>query len=394
MIDFVLGRNFSGRSEYIAAKTYYGGAKPQSDLTYAFVGPDIPNHFSGLADTARNEIDLNLSLARSDTRAEIADAVAEFGFEHLLPRNPFVLSGGEQCVLAILTGLAVDPTALGIDCAFEQMSSAWRKIALSLVEKRSQVGLSAYIADNRFEEFSESEKNLLRLVSPEEIQDARVRPAVLPVLPRIEMRPLGIRIRGLTFSYAQTLQPIVNNVSFDLAPGKLYQFVGPNGSGKSTFAKILSGLLKPSHGTITDAGGRSLVPWTSPGRTFAYHFQNPDYQLFSTSVLSEISMSGRLGRSVRQAMLDAFGLTAVRSSHPFDLSFTLRKRLALAATFAMQRPWMILDEPSLGQDDETVGSLCKLIEAYLHIGGGVILISHSSTVARRLKAEQIKFPAD
>ncbi len=86
----------------------------------------------------------------------------------------------------------------------------------------------------------------------------------------------------------------------------------------------------------------------------------------------------------------AFGLTDMAHMHPLDLPFVLRKRVALAATLAMGCPWMILDKPTLGQDDETVLSLANIIERLLANGLGIVIISHSRWFRSLIPAKEIE----
>jgi energy-coupling factor transport system ATP-binding protein len=124
----------------------------------------------------------------------------------------------------------------------------------------------------------------------------------------------------------------------------------------------------------------------------AYHFQNPDLQLFSTTVWSEVlagpralgcseeEASRRAGRALSQlAIPDDF-----RGAHPLDLPFALRKRLALAATISAGTPWIILDEPSLAQDAGNTTAIRFLLTGLAQAGMGVIVISHSRLLTGNL----------
>jgi energy-coupling factor transporter ATP-binding protein EcfA2 len=64
--------------------------------------------------------------------------------------------------------------------------------------------------------------------------------------------------------------------------------------------------------------------------------------------------------------------------HPLDLPFTLRKRVAVAAAISSGTPWLVLDEPTLGQDRDNTAATARLIQALAEAGTGLILISHSS----------------
>jgi energy-coupling factor transport system ATP-binding protein len=91
---------------------------------------------------------------------------------------------------------------------------------------------------------------------------------------------------------------------------------------------------------------------------------------------------------VRSAVA-AFGLEHVLGLHPQELPFSMRKRIAMAATVACGTPWIILDEPTLGQDDYSAGQLARYIVRLVSSGAGVIIISHSESFISHLPVERV-----
>ena len=165
-------------------------------------------------------------------------------------------------------------------------------------------------------------------------------------------------------------------MSLHLAPG-LYHLRGKNGSGKSTFAKLLSGVLRPSHGRIL-FGDTEWSAHRTPGRHVSYHFQNPDLQLFTKSVEEELLVSCPGHEDRQEAVIEAFGLGDYLKTHPLDLPFVLRKRLALAVAMASPAGWLVVDEPTLGQDESNARQIAKMLEMQMLNGRGVVVISHSA----------------
>jgi energy-coupling factor transport system ATP-binding protein len=208
-------------------------------------------------------------------------------------------------------------------------------------------------------------------------------------------RAPSIHLDGIRFSYRGAGSPVLLDISTTLEPGLVYVLDGANGSGKSTLAKLLAGVLRPQSGAMS-LNGSTFQPWREPGTVFAYHFQNPDLQLFSTTVRAEVEAGPRalglssdtVGRAAR-VWGNAFGLEGALDWHPLDLPFVYRKRVALAATFAMVRPWLILDEPTLGQDDETSETIRQMIGALADQGCGILVISHSVGFRERLGGHRL-----
>ncbi len=228
----------------------------------------------------------------------------QWGLDHLYGRNPFTLSGGEQAVLAVACGIFLNPTRLAIDCAFEQIDLDFRNETMKLLE-RPDVTTSVALADNRLGEydFSPSEWHMIDLKS-----GARPAYGSLPAIQpdRASRKPVpGIVIdfEDLSFQYSKGVD-VLRNAQMHLEPGAIHLLSGKNGAGKSTLAKLLAGVIRPKSGRIM-FDRRVEQPWKSPGAVVAYHFQNPDVQLFATTVEEELTLglhtsaAGERGRCAR-----------------------------------------------------------------------------------------------
>ena len=90
------------------------------------------------------------------------------------------------------------------------------------------------------------------------------------------------------------------------------------------------------------------------------------------------------------AMLDAFGLSSCLDKHPLDLPWVLRKRLSILSAIRRDTPMLILDEPTLGQDDAFCNILAKYLHAASHAGRIVIVISHSHSFSKLLDAQFVE----
>jgi energy-coupling factor transport system ATP-binding protein len=386
MITLVHGVNFSGRSEYIRSRTFFGrhAARKPRGCRYVYFDLNVPSFFSGVASTVAQE--LRLSTVSRNSNPAVAHIIDALDFKRLELRNPYVLSGGEQTVLGTLISLLLEPKAIGIDCAMEQLSQNWRRVVIPPLSSAPSAVDGIYLADNRDGEFEPSFQEHMSHLN----MDVPVAtPTITLSLPGLQINPCRITLSGLRFRYPNSDFDILSGLDFDLTPGRIYQLAGPNGVGKSTLSRLLAGLLKPVAGRCVVNGSDEVALARQPGAYFAYHFQNPDYQLFSSSVQHEIAISLPVGSSNPAGWLDCFGLAHFAENHPLDLPYTLRKRLGLAIAFAMQRPWLILDEPSLGQDRNTVKVICAMCREYASHGGGLIVISHSIELAEILQPVMI-----
>jgi energy-coupling factor transport system ATP-binding protein len=183
----------------------------------------------------------------------------------------------------------------------------------------------------------------------------------------------------------------IGNVSLSIRSGEVVGIIGQNGSGKTTLVKHFNGLLKPTHGTVTvDNLDVSTHGVHELSRIVGYVFQNPNHQLFATSVSEELAFGLTnlgLGEEAIQEAVERsvafFHLESYQKTHPYRLSFPLRKMIALAAIYAMQPKVYILDEPTTGQDHVGVKLVYNLIGRLREQGATVIVVSHDM----RLQAE-------
>lgn len=367
----VVGGNFSGRTTYLRQKSEFQPGGATSNAGNQYLGSDVANYLSGVARTVLDEIQLHAGADALCNALWINEALDELQLRGTLSQNPFSLSGGEQTLLTILTLLSLGSRAVALDCALEQLSAQNRMRVFSLMQRLAPLQ-EILIADNRMNEFPPHD-DCPRI----ELSQRHIKSVVDPghYDPYLH-QPKEIDIEGLAFRYP-TGRSIFSDASLAIEPGRAYLLTGENGAGKSTFSKLLCGLLRSDAGVFM-ANQMEFKPHRYPSEYFAYHFQNPDLQLFSRTVIDEVRLSARTKGDDRIiSLLRAFGLDMLHHKHPMDLPFSLRKRLAIAVTIAMERPWIILDEPTIGQDDATIKAIADIIKAQARAGTGILVISHS-----------------
>ena len=189
----------------------------------------------------------------------------------------------------------------------------------------------------------------------------------------------AIRVEDLTFRYPDG-RPALRGVSFAIAPGESVALVGPNGAGKSTLLWHLNGLLPGkgrkanpvhSHGETATSGtpdragpsiwidGIEVNDRNGPEvrRRVGLVFQDPDDQLFSTTVLEDVAFGplnlgrGRAeSRRIALECLTRVDLADASDRMPHHLSFGERKRVCLAGVLACEPSVLALDEPTANLD--------------------------------------------
>lgn len=196
-----------------------------------------------------------------------------------------------------------------------------------------------------------------------------------------------IETRDLQFAYADG-PPVLHDISLTIDQGDFVAIIGQNGSGKTTLAKHFNGLLQPDCGEVFLFGkciaGKKM---DELAQHVGYVFQNPDHQIFSPTVREEVSFGPRnlgLGKETvdcrTEAALKQFELTAVADRQPAILGFGLRRKVCIAAVYAMQTPVLILDEPTSGLDLKSTNDLMTLICELNRFDRTVILITHDMRI--------------
>jgi ABC-2 type transport system ATP-binding protein len=169
----------------------------------------------------------------------------------------------------------------------------------------------------------------------------------------------------------------VDDLSFEVAAGRVTGFVGPNGAGKSTTMRMMVGLTRPDAGEVRYDGIRYSdlrdparmvgavldARCMHPGRSARDHLR-------ATAALSAIELS----RS--DDVLAEVGLESVADQRAGGFSLGMRQRLALAGALLGQPQVLLLDEPSNGLDPDGIRWLRDRLRAFADAGGTVFVSSH------------------
>jgi energy-coupling factor transport system ATP-binding protein len=188
----------------------------------------------------------------------------------------------------------------------------------------------------------------------------------------------------LTHVYPRGNVMALEDVSVSIGRGEIVGVVGQNGSGKTTLSKHLNGLLKPTSGRVVvngiDTAGKRVQELAAH---VGYVFQNPNHQLFATTVEADLAFGPRnvgLAEDEVQARVERaiefFGLQHVRDLHPYRISFPMRKLVGIAGIYTMQPAIFVLDEPTTGQDHVTTQVINTLIRRLRDEGATVVCVSH------------------
>lgn len=210
--------------------------------------------------------------------------------------------------------------------------------------------------------------------------------------PTIEIQDTSptIEIQNVSFSHTPTSQ-IFDDLNLSFTPGAC-AIVGQNGTGKTTLLKILRGLLTPKSGSVL-LNGKDIAKCSVPSlaKDIGFVFQNPDDQIFESTVIREV-MFGllKIGIDKDKALIQAkeslklVGLLDKSEVNPYDLSLFERKMVSIASILAMDTQVVILDEPTIAQDDCGKNRIESIIKRLVLQGKTVIAVLHDMNFVARV----------
>ena len=219
-------------------------------------------------------------------------------------------------------------------------------------------------------------------------------------------RPI-FELENVSFSYPGS-SPTLNAIDFTIRQGERVCILGANGCGKSTLLKLLAGLLSPREGTFRAFQHPvSERDWKDDAFSGDYHrrvgfiFQNPDVQLFCSTVREEIAF-GLLQQKLPPETVGSrigeisalLGIEALLENAPFKLSGGEKKKVALASVLVMTPDVLILDEPTNGLDPRTQVWLVRLLNTLSGAGKTVVASTHNLELVPRISDRGILFTED
>lgn len=206
-----------------------------------------------------------------------------------------------------------------------------------------------------------------------------------------------LRVEGLTKTFGGVAA--VNDVTLDLAPGRIVGLIGPNGAGKTTFVNLVTGVHRATRGRLQFQGEdvTGQRPFEAARRGLSRTFQI--VQPFPQMTVIENVTAGALyagGTATRSAARDEayehlcfVGLEKLADHPAASLTLPSRKRLELAKSLAMKPRLLLLDEVNAGLNSTEINGAIELIRQIAARGITVLLIEHLMKVVFSLCDELI-----
>lgn len=196
------------------------------------------------------------------------------------------------------------------------------------------------------------------------------------------------RVQNLYKRYGNTT--VVDDLSFEIAPGECLGVIGPNGAGKTTTIRLCLGLTAPDSGSIRAMGLHmphdALAIKAQLGVVSQMDTLDPDFSCAENLLvygryfgLKDAQIKARIPQ-----LLEFASLTSKASAKPGELSGGMKRRLSLARALVNDPKLLLLDEPTTGLDPQARHLMWERLQLLLQQGKSILLTTHFMDEAERL----------
>lgn len=325
----------------------------------------------------------NLAIPPREISHRIAEALARVGAAGLKDRRLATLSAGERQRVMLAALLTLGQEVLILDEPLAYLDRTATQALLAVIASLTARGTTCLLLEHR--------RELVRPVIHGEVclhHGSRVSrfpgaPLPSPLPAEVPAGEVVLSLNRVSFGWQQG-RPLFRELTLAVQAGRSLVLLGDNGAGKTTLLKLAAGLVP------VQAGGMQFLgrPWgrRRPGplpRELAFVLQNPHHQLRLPTVWEEVAW-GAVNKEVAAAEMAALGLAGLEGRHPHALSSGQKRRLTLAAALARRPQVLLLDEPTVGQDDGSLALVLARLKDFVAQGGALVTATHDLRAARVL----------
>lgn len=297
------------------------------------------------------------------------------------------LSGGQKQRLITASTLAMEQKIIILDEPLANLDTHTAHILLKALRNLANSGYAVLIVEHRLDVVKNYIDKVMRIENKQlftstDINDLN---SGIKTIPHADgSLPGEVLIKGEKLFFAAGDRNIIDGLDIEIRAGERIVLLGENGCGKTTLMRMLARLNKPNGGALSQTITKSKKANSKWFSKVGYVYQNPTYQLFMPTLLSEISFKAK-SEEIARKMINAFGLSELEQRHPQSLSEGQKRRASIAAVCASEPTVLFLDEPTVGQDYK---NLCKTVETVnkinKNLGTAIVTVTHDKRCAGAL----------
>lgn len=297
------------------------------------------------------------------------------------------LSGGQKQRLITASTLAMEQKIIILDEPLANLDTHTAHILLKALRNLANSGYAVLIVEHRLDVVKNYIDKVMRIENKQlftstDINDLN---SGIKTIPHADgSLPGEVLIKGKKLFFAAGDRNIIDGLDIEIRAGERIVLLGENGCGKTTLMRMLARLNKPNDGALSQTITKSKKANNKWFSKVGYVYQNPTYQLFMPTLLSEISFKAK-SEEIARKMINTFGLSGLEQRHPQSLSEGQKRRSSIAAVCASEPTVLFLDEPTVGQDYK---NLCKTVETVnkinKNLGTAIVTVTHDKRCAGAL----------
>jgi energy-coupling factor transporter ATP-binding protein EcfA2 len=316
-----------------------------------------------------------------------------FNLKNVWGKKTSQLSNGECQKLVLASLLAINPEVLLLDEPTAFLDPEARAEFYEYLEKIKDERL-VIIVDHHVDEIKGLVNRVIEVSSTGEIQEIKTLQETSNIpygefsisdiaLPKFS--DLKLQLSKASFFYSKKAG-LLNDVNLEIKSGEIVAIKGKNGVGKSTLFKLISGIISPILGQVKLESGGKIFTNRKIFSNVGFIFQNPEAHFFFDTIEEELKQSFKNvhSQAIKDLLIHHFFHEIDLQKSPFLLSEGEKRRLSILMTVFLGKAVLLYDEPTFGQDENSINSIASLMLELKKLGLIQIFISHDGTFIKKV----------